>query len=327
MTYGQQAKFAIAFQNESDVVSPSGFHFLPIISESIAAERSPVAERGMRGYLEEGPYHEGALRVAGELELEAEPIRLGWLLKAFCAYTQPNTAIRESAYEHQFSPRKQDFDIRKANPPLTFYKQLWADQRPQYFYDLVGSELELSIANGEFLKLRASFIGGGYLVGEPISASYTPSRPWNWQQASCQIANREQGDISQLSLKIEENLQETHSLGGGAHPGYVKRSGHRTISIEGSMYLNQQNEYTAFLEGKERSWEVRFQGKELVSEQNSLSAVHERLRLHVPKFRYTEFKPLITGPGVLEARFRAVAIPSDDQPTLNITLVNTQTSY
>ena len=240
MTYGQNASLAIGFQSTENTAQLTTLHWLPLLSESVVVEQPPLVEQKIRGVFEEGSHHPGPITISGDIELEASPAILGVLLKAAFGSA---TSVRNNRgyYTHKFTPSQEDHNSNFPNPLLTLYKHFQGDTKASVFYNMTVSSLELSIANGEFLKVKLSLLGGRVSDNAPITANYPSETPLSWHQASCHINSTAYGEFTQLSIQVDENLAAVHTLDGNRHPSRIQRSGFRTISLQGSARLGQQN--------------------------------------------------------------------------------------
>jgi hypothetical protein len=234
------------------------------------------------------------------------------------------TSVQSAAiYTHTFKPRTADFDAYAAGTPLTITKVLGDGGSAHLYYDMVASKFSLSIANGELLKCSQEFMGGKYKQVANVSASYPTGKAWTWDVASVSVAAAANADVSELTLELDEALENKWTLNAAKTPSRTKRSGRRTLSINGTIIFDTQSEYQQFLSQSERNVTVHLKGPTEIQ-----SGYYDTLTVIVPLFRYVEFKPVAGGPEKIEVGFSGKGVYSTTSATaLQITLVNTQAAY
>jgi len=161
--YGSDSDVGFAFQNSYGTVATiaSSAQTLPVTNFSIGAKRPHIIQENMRGVYDEGESALGLNEVSGEIEMEAHPISIGYLLGSFFGSATVTTS--DSIYKHSWQPEANAFDGIDGDsfkrPATISQNDLIVGQEVNY-YNLVSNTLELSITNGELLKTRASFVGG-----------------------------------------------------------------------------------------------------------------------------------------------------------------------
>lgn len=321
--YGMKTNIGLSFQNSFNTPLTNSIYWLAFMSEDFAVAKEQLISESMRGVFDEGTHYEGLNSVDATLELEAQAIPLGAVLKA--AFGNPTTtqATSASVYTHVYKPRTSDFDAFAANIPCTIVKQLGDSGSAHHFHNMVASKFGLSIANGELLKCSVGFMGGEYSQKVAVAASYPTGKHWSWDVTSVTLATSAQGALTDLNIEIDESLENKHTLGTQKTPSRTVRSGFRTLSIDGTLLFDNQNEYQKFIDQSERELIVHLRGTVEIS-----SGYRDELTIKVPLFRYAEFKPVAGGPGKIEASFSAKGVYSPSSATaLQIALVNTQAAY
>lgn len=319
--YGMKTDIGLSFQNSYGTALVNSIYWLSFLSEDFAIAKEQIVSEGMRGVFDEGAHYEGMNAVDATLELEAQAIPLGALLKA--AFGSPTSVQSGGIYSHTYKPTTSDFDAFAAKRPCTIVKQLGDSGSAHQFYDMVPSKFGLSIANGELLKVSAGFLGGKYSQSAAVAASYPTGKHWTWDVASVTLATSANGALIDLNIEIDDSLENKYTLGTQKTPTRTVRSGFRTLSIDGTLLFDNQNEYQKFIDQSERELIVNLKGTTEIQ-----SGYYETLTIRAPLFRYTEFKPVAGGPGKIEASFSAKGVYSVSSATaLQITLVNTQAAY
>lgn len=321
MSYGMKTDVGLSFQNSYGTSLVNSIYWLSFLSEDFAVSKEQIISEGMRGIFDEGAHYEGMNSVDATLEVEAHPISLGAMMRA--AFGNPTSVQSGGIFAHTFKPRTADFDLSAAGIPCTIVKQLGDAGSAHHFSDMVASKFGLSIANGELLKASIGFLGGKYAQSAAVAASYPTGKHWTFDVASVTLATSAQGGVVDLNLEIDESLENRHTVGTQKTPSRTVRSGFRTLSIDGTLIFDNQNEYQRFLDQSERELIVNLKGTTEIQ-----SGYFETLTIRAPLFRYAEIKPVAGGPGKIEASFSSKGVYSVSSATaLQITLVNTQAAY
>lgn len=322
MSYGQNANIGIIFQNSFGTAgSVNSVHYLPILSESIARKKPPLIEASMRGIIDQGNTCEGPNSNEGDIEIEAQGVPLGAMLKSVLELT--GSVQSDGIYTHTFQPRSADWDEVSAIQPTTIYKYMETGSAMLYS-DMNGNTLELSVSNGEFLKAKVGYVGASFSQIANAVASYPPGKKFTWDQTSVSLGGTAVSEMEALTVSLEENREVMHTLNNSRDPSRIKHSDFRTLSVEGTIKFDNQDEFQQFLSQSERELAVSFV--------NGLTEIqsgyNESLTIQLPLVRYEEFEPTNTGPGQVSVGFTARGIYSTSSATsLKITLVNTQAAY
>lgn len=322
MSYGQNSKIGISFQSSYGAGQSlqDSVYWIPKISEGVNAEKPPLIEQNLRGVFDEGAHHEGMNAVAGPVECEAAPIPLGVMLK--CVLGDPATVNSDSLYTHTFKPRTADWSAQSANVPVTIEKYVDAGSA-DLFYNMTGTSLTLSIANGEFVKAAVEFVGGDHSQQADTAESYPTTTLWSWDATSVSIGGVGKAEVMDMSIVLNEQLEAMGTLDGTKTPSRIKRTGFRTVEISGTLKFDDAVEYQHFLDQNERELIMHFEGTTEVQ-----SGYNEALTVQTPLMRHTEFKPAASGPGEIEVGFTSKGVYSVTSATaMQIELRNTQAAY
>lgn len=322
MAYGQDTSLAISFQNSYGTSLTSSRYWVPFLSEGFAVAKEALVSEVMQGRFDEGATYEGLNSNEGTLEMDAHPILTGVLLKSICG--APTASVQSgSIYTHTFKPRTSDFDRFSANIPLTITKIMQDGGSAHQYYDMSATKISFSIANGDFLKTTVDFTGGKYSQVSAPATSFPTGKNWTWDSTSVSIAGAANVEMTELTVELDEAIENTHVLNGTKTPGYAKRSGFRTMNITGTMLFLTQSEYQEFISQTERQLIVTCRGPTVIQ-----SGYYDVFKIDVPLMRYTEFKPVAEGVGQIEVSFAAKAIYSTTSATMaEFTLVNTQAAF
>lgn len=322
MAYGQNANVGIIFQNSFGTAgSTDSVHWLPILTESIARKKAPLISQSMRGIIDGGDSYEGLNSNEGEIEVEAQPVPLGALLKSVFELT--STVTSDGIHTHTFKPRTSDWDELSAVQPTTIYKHLETGSA-SLFEDMNGNTLELNVANGEFLKAKVGYVGAAYSQIAAVSATFPVGRKFTWDQTSVSMGGSAVSEIEALTITHEENREVMHTLNNTRNGSRIKHSDFRTLAVEGTIKFDNQDQYQEFLSQSERELIVNF----VNSATEIQSGFNESFGIQLPLMRYEEFEPVATGAGQISVGFTARGIYSTTSATsIQFTLVNTQAAY
>ena len=319
MSYGQSSNIGISFQNSYGTLLTDSVYWMPHVTDGVGVNIEDLMSEASRGIYDEGDSYTGKKNSDGDLELEAQPIPMGVIFKAM--FGDPVTVNSGSVYAHTFKPRTSDWDSKSANNPLTYHQYLDTGSA-QLHYDMNANTLELSIANGELLKMTCGFVGGSFQQIANLSPSYPTGKHFTWDATSLSIGSAGKDEITDISISIDESLEAMHTLNGSRYPSRIKRTGFRTIEVSGTLKFDDQVEYQNFLNQTENELVVTLEGVTQIQ-----SGYNEMLEIKVPALRYTELKPS-PSVGEMEVGFSGKAKYSVSSATaLQIELRNTQAAY
>lgn len=321
MSTGVKTTIGIGFQNSYGTAKVDSMHWLPFLSEGVALGKEQVVSESIRGVFDEGINYEGQNMVEGDIEVEAQSISLGVLLKA--AIGDPTSVQSGSFYTHTFKPAASDFDRYALNRPFTILKAMDDSGSAHQFHDMVGTKLSMSIANGELVKTTLSVMGGKYgQIADP-GASYPTQSLIGWDVGSVSIGGSAIADLREINIEVDNAGENTWTINASKYPSRTKRNGFRTVSIDGTLVFETQTEYQQFVSQAERQLIITMINSTAVS-----SGYYEQLRITAPLMRYTEFKPTADGPNTIEVGFTAKGVYSPGSGTaIEFVLVNTQSAY
>ncbi len=319
--YGQEGTLQLQFQNSFGTQLTNSLEPIQIISESIVVEKPPLISQEMKGIFDEGPSYEGLNSIAGDLQIEINNTTLGFLCRAVLG--EATVVSSDGLRTHTFKPATTDFDEFSARTPFTVVKDLSDAGSAQVLYDLVGSTLELSVANGELVKATMGVVGGKYLQEAATTPTFTVDSGWTWDVGSFSLGGAAISDLADLTVSVDNALANRHTINGNKTPSHTKRDGFRTVAINGTMIFTNQTEYQKFIAQSEERLSLF-----LATGTEAQSGYNESLEIIAPAFRYTAFAPTLGGPNLIEVGFEGMAKYHTGSGTaLQITLVNTHLAY
>ncbi len=319
MAYGQSGHLGVTFQASFGTSFTNSFHYVPLLSESIAESIEQLLERNLYGRLAESPTQEGIHKIAGEIRTEAHPIYLGVWLKA--ALGQVASTLQTSAYRHEFLPVAADWDSYAAVPPLTL--EVHRDIGSAFLYsDMLASTLKLEVAHGQLLGAAVEVLGGHFARRGATAAVFRAGRPWTWDVVSASFDGAGISDFRKLSISFDNRLSTQYALAGSKAPQRIKRDGPQQVRVEGTFLLENDLLFTQYLAQAEKRLLVTLTGEAISSGTNAT------LTLDVPRLRLGEVTPQLSGPGELEVSFSGAGVyDTTSGYALRATLTNTQPAY
>ena len=318
MSYGQDVTLGLSFQNSFDgTANISSLYFLEVVDESLSLSIEQLTRQGMKGLFDENVNQEGKNSVDAEITIEGMAVPLGVLLSAI--FDRSSTAISSNYYSHTFTPKQADFDKFCAMNPITGFVDLADGGSAHTYPNLAASKIDFTIANGEFLTAKLGVLGGAYAQTNSVnvdSASFITGDAIDWSLSSLSFGGTGQCFISDMTIAVDESLEAKHMLCTTKAPSRIKRSGKRTISINGTIQFDDQTEYQKFKSQSTQQFIATFR----------MSS--EMLKFDLPQMKYTEFPLDVGGPGQMEIAFNAKAeYHTGSGNAMTVTLINTMAGY
>jgi len=307
----------VNFQNSFGASQVTSQQTVPVISESLTNNREQLVESNMYARFGESPYHEGAVGVEGTISFEPLPSTMGHFLKS-CMGTVATTS-GTGIQTHVFVPAtpSSEFDCRAAVQPMTI--EAFRDVgSANVYYDMLGNDFSLNMANGELLSMDVNFIGAGTSRKAASTPVYPTGKPFIWDQFSGSYNGQAITDLQDLTITYANNLEAFHTLTGSKSPYRIKRTSQQTIEISGTFVYASHSYQQAFEAQAENAMKFNFANAD---------APHTLL-MEFSKVRFKTFEPQMGDAGLVTAGFTAQAIwdTSSDRAT-TFTLVNTHTYY
>lgn len=300
MSYGQDGRVAISFQNSYGTANVASLHHMEPISESVNLSIAQLTQKGLHGIYDMGGAQAGIKTVAGDLIVEAKANQLGVMLAATNA--APTTVTSSALYTHTFKPRQSDAQALCAERPFTYLKYLGDTGSAHEYYDMNANTLELSISNGEMLTSKISMVGGSFARVAAVSATYSESNPLDWSVSSVSLSGSGVTNVRALTITQDNKLATKHMVTSGSYPNRIKRTDFRSITVGGTLVFDDQTSANMFITQSEQRLAVFMKGTSLVQ-----SGYYESLLIDIPSLRFTEHPISIGGPGEIEVGFKADA--------------------
>lgn len=314
MSYGAQIKFGIARQaSEGAAVSvATSFHPIPLLSEDIGWEYNELISENLTGRFEQGASFIGASKINGTMEFEVTPRNIGAVLAAVVNHN-PATVTSGTTKFYTFLPNTADFSATLVKAPFTIYKQFSDANSAEQFFDCQFSQLEVTVAQGQFLKSRAAVTYGKRSVNGVGSLNVVPDaadvgRLFPWNVSSVSYGGAGLSTMSEVTVSLNENIEALSSINGSTDPFKAARSSFREVTVNGTFYMTDRSILNNFTSGTQQ--------RLLLTLTSTVAAVQSgyfnQLTIDVPQLKITQFKPGASGPGEVSVSFtgRGVIDPS-----------------
>ena len=327
MSYGAQVKFGIAHQTATGsgqaATAAGSFHHIPLISEDVGLEKDEVISGNLTGRFEQGAVYDGVNKINGTIEFEPTPKMMGLVLTSmFGAATSVTSGSMRAL---SFLPRATDYSSTFIQEPVTVYKQFTDSASAEQYFDCQVGQLEVTFAQGQLLKAKAT-ISGGSRVATGIGSLALPldsadlSLGMLWDATSISFGGSAVQNYSELTISMNENIEPLYSLNGTLSPYKFTRTGFREVTVNGTMYFSDRSALNDFVTGTQRRLLVYSEARKTAIQ----SGYYASLTIDVPQLKITQMKPGVSGPGEVSASFtgRGVLDPSSSY-TVKAILVNT----
>lgn len=303
--YGAQTKLGIARQASPNswVVDATSYHGIAFLNEDVGFESEEVISQNITGRYEEGATYQGISTIAGTIECEMTPRNLGAAMAATINHS-PTSVTSASIRTLRFLPNTTDFNATFCKAPFSVYKQFSDANSAELFYDCQFTQIEFAFAQGALTKVRAQIAGGTRLptgIGSmnvfPDGADVGKLFPWN--VCSISYAGAAMGQISDVTVTLNENIAPLYTINGTLAPFKYTRENLRQVTVNGTMYMNDRTFLNNFVNGT--------QAQLLITAANTVTAIQSgyfhTLLLDVPQAKLTTFKPRASGPGEVSVPF------------------------
>lgn len=326
MAYGAQTKFGIARQTAGGtaVSAPTSFHALAFLNHDIGLEKDELISANLIGRFEQGAVYDGVNRVKGSIEFELTPRNIGAMLAAVVNHS-PVVATSGSLQRYTFLPNTVDFDSTYVKAPWTIYDQLTDANSAEQFHDCQFGQLELTLSQGQFLKGKATVIGGVRSTNGVGSANIVPvasdvDNLFPWNVSSISLGGAGVSNYSDITVSLNENMDALYTVNGTLAPFKYTRTGAREVTANGTLYINDRALLNAFTAGTLQRLFITATDTSVAIQANSFNM----LTIDIPQFKLTQFKLTRQGPGEVAVNFtgRGTLDPSSAY-AIQFTLHNT----
>lgn len=230
---------------------------------------------------------------------------------AIAAISDSTTAV--PPFSHTF--------VRQAVSQLPTYA-FWLDKKPAYFdiggcmlgkFDLEMKAKELVTADSEWHGLNFSDLGSNQ------SPSYSPVRPFTFNQATIEVDGAPVLGYDSLKLSINNMVKADHAISGSQYPAKIYSEG-MDVELSADLFFEDVVQYNKFLAGTVASFVVTLTSGDDIS--GAPTGQKYKLVLNMPQVVY-KMANLPTPSGVLKVTFTGhVMYDTATQKTINAVLTN-----
>lgn len=331
--YGSEVELSITYQNSIGTIADvaNSGNSIAVINESFNAQQPLLNSESIRNRVDRGDAYAGAKEITGEIECEAVPHSIGWLLRS--ALNRTGSVNSDSLYSHTLEPYQPSTDLYRATRPISLVKK-WGSGANDIanYYNLFATGFEMSCAAGEFLKIKIPYIGGRNDGGTTdFTASYPAHKPFTWDQSSITIGGNAHANIKSFSISVDESLESKYTLSdsGDQWPNRVSRSGFRTSTINLGLSFDNSSEYIAF-RGDAATPPPLAQGVKINFEQSVevQSGYNHRLFFEAYDVKWESLEHPVSGVGEIELSLTGkIKYDNSNAKPFYFTLVDTHASY
>jgi hypothetical protein len=257
----------------------------------------------MIGRFEEGAVYDGINRVLGTINFELTPRSINCALAMAVNYA-PVSVTSASIRTLTWLPNTVDYDATYVKAPWSGYKQFTDSNSAEHFYDLQASQLDITVANGQFTTGRLTIAGGARIATGTGSKNIIPNAadagvlfPWN--VASISLAGVALGKNSEITVSLNEQVEALYTNNASLAPFKYTRTGFRQVTISGRLYMNDRAELNQFSDGTQARLVIT-----LVNTRTAVqSGYYNTFQIDVPQMKFTQYKPVASGPGEVSVDF------------------------
>jgi len=315
--YGMAGHLALNFQDAYGASQVTSLQTVPIVNESLQHTIEPLTQSNMYGRFGESPYCEGPHAVDGGISIECEPSAMGHFLKSVMGTVSTTSDTNDQTHVFVPSIPSSEFSDRAATQPLTF--EVYRDVGSAHvYYDCIGNDLSINIANGQLLTMETNIVGAGFSRKASSTPVFPTGKPFLWDQFSGSYNGAAIVDLQDLTVTINNNVEAVHTLTGSKSPYRIKRTAQQMVEISGTFIFASHSYQQAFEAQAENSMVFNFT--------NAISP--HSFKMDFSKVRFKTFEANMAGTELVTATFNAGAMfDTSSDRACTFTLVNTHTYY
>lgn len=216
----------------------------------------------------------GARTHEGELEMDLFPDYVAYLVYAAmgavnsAAKSAPNGAV----YDHTITEAetKQSLTIEQA-----------IANNVRRYAGCIPTGFKISAKAGDVVKLSAGLKAKSQATATAITAAYTTTRPFNFNEVAFKIGSTQISQVVGFEFEYKNNIEFLHALASSNDPNFVYVKGSE-VTGKVEMYLDATStaELTAYLAKTDRALDIVMTGDVIGSSSNY------GLAISVPKVSY-----------------------------------------
>lgn len=324
----------------NDVWSAAIADHMAFFTETLNANVTPLPDESIIGTFDRFKVFNGLNAVGGNITAVAHPITLGYVLySVFDTYSAGQTPAMAPAAEvtsaggvqnHRFLTKTAQFQPVSGSdlPSLTFEVFRGPSNTTDAFtyYNMSCTQMELSIAAGNFLRVSCDWIGREHGRMTKTVPTYHNEDIFPWWSSSLSFGGNATVQVENVTFRVNNNNEGVPLLTSRVRgPSRVIRSGFRDIEVSGTAIFNADSEYIAFINTTERFLALTFVSSTAIG--TATTSHTTRLDIDVPRFRYNTYPVNIGGPARIQVNFTGQAVYDINSAyTAMVTLTNSRMS-
>lgn len=311
MAVGMAGYFAVGVESSggTDSFSVAVCDYVGILSENLVVNKTDLNQANLQQQFDEVETYQGMQSVAGNVSMEVHPRAVGYFLRSAFDSTSTCQTSAGAAWAntigfshaswrvHQFIAKQSVFQAGSGSdlPTLTcvaFRGPGTAQGSAFAYYNCAANAMELSVDAGGLLRASFDLVGRNYSRLARATPSFLTAKAFVWAQASVSVAGTGKPHFESLTIRMNNALEPFPRLDGSYYNSVLKRTGYRTVEVNGSLTFSDDTDYDNFIAGSESALRVTY-----------ILTTSETLDIQVPAFRYTTFAPALSGPGRVQVGF------------------------
>lgn len=333
MSVGMIGYFGLGVESSTTQDSAAIVDYIAITAETLAARRADLVGAGLTQKYDEEETYNGLVAIGGTVTMEPHPTGLGYFLRS--AFDSTSTAVCSPTANawyglgfshatwrgHQFIAKQTVYQVGSGSdlPCLTFE----VSRGPAVgvgsafvYYNCCANGMELGIDAGGIMRASFDFIGREYGRKAQSTPSFPTPKAFVWAQASVSVSGVGKAHFESLTVRLNNALSPFPRLDQKYRNAIIRRTGFRTVEINGSLTFSDDTDYDLFTNGSESNLTVTF-----------TLPTSEMLVIKAPAFRYATFEPNLNGPGRIAVPFTGRAMWHAGSGTpLEVVLFNSRLS-
>lgn len=278
--------------------------FIPFISETFKLSKNVVMTESIRGSSAHSIHQEGANRVAGDLQVEVQPVGMWTLFKHALGRAFTSGPSGSGFYHHRILP--------SGALPEGLRFEVGRDVGGTFTYKGCKiNTLELNCAVGEPLKATFGILGYDETssASPPTVASATAISslsPYNFDEAVVYldgVAAATAIEVTGATINVNNNLKEDKGKLGSKYRAAIPRNGFREVTGTLNVEFDNLYNYNRFINQTESALQIRFTSVQLAA-----GATPHQLDIILPRIVFTGETPNVSGPDLIYHNLPFIAL-------------------
>jgi hypothetical protein len=299
---GSNGQFGFAEETLWASGTPTINKFIPFLSESLKLEKNVVMTQSIRGSSSHSVHQEGANRVAGDLQVEVQPVGMWTLFKHALGRGFTAGPSGSGFYHHRILP--------SGALPEGLRVEVGRDVGGTFTYKGVKvNTVEMTCSVGEPLKATFGLLGKD--EAQSTSAPTAPSAtaisalsPYNFDQANTTVDGLSNSvEVTGFTLNVNNNLAEDKGKLGSKYRAAIPRNGFREVTGTLNVEFDNLYNYNRFINQTEHALQIRF-----TSDQFAAGTTAHQLDIILPRVVFTGETPVVSGPDLIYHNLPFIAL-------------------